>query len=45
MGCKYSKKTDEYYGYECTITGNSCIYVFPDKKRCSEEEYIEEENK
>ena len=43
MGCKYSKKTDEYEEYECTITDGACLYMTPDKKRCIEDGYIDPE--
>ncbi|MBQ3543444.1 MAG: hypothetical protein IJA34_00405 [Lachnospiraceae bacterium] len=27
--CPYAVSTDEYHGWECSITGDSCLYLFP----------------
>jgi len=37
MGCKCAKVTDEYHGWECSITDGECIYMYPDSKRCAKE--------
>ena len=40
MGCLYAIETDEYHGFECSISGGACMYISPDSKRC-EREYVE----
>lgn len=37
MACKYAKRTDQYHGWECTVTEGSCMFIIPDSKRCAEE--------
>ena len=37
MGCKCAKISDEYCGWECTISGDQCMYMPPNSKRCAEE--------
>lgn len=27
--CSYAIPTDEYHGWECSITGDSCLYLIP----------------
>lgn len=27
--CPNAISVDEYHGYECSVTGDSCIYLFP----------------
>lgn len=41
MGCKYAKETDEYHGWECEITGSSCLYLFPNAKQCKDDGYLD----
>lgn len=36
-GCKCAIETDEYHGWECTVSGSACIYLRPDSKRCAKE--------
>lgn len=36
MSCKCARKTDEYHGWECSITEGACIFLIPDSKRCAE---------
>lgn len=37
MGCLCAIKTDEYHGFECSISGGACMYLNPDSKRCARE--------
>lgn len=37
MSCKCAVSTDEYHGWECSITGGPCMYLVPNSKRCAEE--------
>ncbi|MDD3404585.1 MAG: hypothetical protein PHQ72_14735 [Hespellia sp.] len=36
MSCKYAKTTDEYHGWECSVTGGACMFLFPNSKACAE---------
>lgn len=36
MICKCAKPTDEFHGWECSVSGGSCMFLFPDSKRCAE---------
>lgn len=36
-GCRAALTTDEYHGYECTITGGACMFLMPNEKACYEE--------
>lgn len=51
MSCKCAKQTDEWHGWECSITEGPCMYLMPDSKACAEEygegpdaEYEDEED-
>ena len=35
-GCKCAVATDEYHGWECSITGGACMFLFPNSKLCAE---------
>lgn len=35
MTCKCARRTDEYHGWACGITGGACMFVLPDSKRCA----------
>lgn len=37
MTCKYAKRTDEYHGWECTITEGACMFLLPDQDACAEQ--------
>ena len=37
MGCSYAIETDEYHGFECSVSGEACMYLYPDSKRCARE--------
>lgn len=36
MACKCSRSTDEFHGWECSVSGGACVFLFPDSKRCAE---------
>lgn len=36
-GCSCSRSTDEYHGWECTITEGACMFLSPDSKQCAKE--------
>jgi len=35
VSCKCAKRTDQWHGWECTITDGECMYLFPDSKACA----------
>lgn len=35
-GCKCAIPTDEYHGWECSITEGACMFLYPDSKACAE---------
>jgi len=37
MACKCAIQTDEYHGWECSITEGACMFLVPDSKKCAEE--------
>lgn len=34
MACRYARSTDEYHGWECTITEGACMFMYPNQKAC-----------
>ncbi|KAF5043772.1 hypothetical protein DSECCO2_498820 [anaerobic digester metagenome] len=36
MSCECAKKTDEWHGWECSITEGACMFLIPSSKRCAE---------
>lgn len=44
MKCKYAsfKSVGKYY---CSVSGNECMYLIPDSKRCTEEYPDAQQNK
>lgn len=34
MGCKAARRTDQYHGWECTITEGECMFLYPDDEEC-----------
>lgn len=36
MACKCAIPTDEYHGWECTITEGACMFLTPNSKACAE---------
>lgn len=37
MGCEYASATDEYHGWECSVSGGACMFLLPDSKLCAVE--------
>lgn len=37
VSCRCAKQTDEWHGWECSITEGPCMYLMPDSKACAEE--------
>lgn len=35
MGCKCAIRTDEYHGWECSITEGPCMFLYPNSKTCA----------
>jgi hypothetical protein len=35
MSCKYAIRTDEYHGWECSVTEGACMFLRPDSKECA----------
>jgi len=35
MACKCARRTDEWHGWKCTITGGECMYLMLDSKACA----------
>lgn len=36
MSCKCATSTDEHHGWECSVTGDVCMFLIPNSKRCAE---------
>lgn len=36
MSCVCAKRTDEYHGWECEITGDACMYLIPSQDACAD---------
>ncbi|MFL0197323.1 hypothetical protein ACJDU8_17410 [Clostridium sp. WILCCON 0269] len=36
MSCSCARVTDEWHGWECTVTGGACEFLIPDSKLCAE---------
>jgi len=34
LACKYAVPTDQYHGWECEVTGDSCVMLPPTYKAC-----------
>jgi hypothetical protein len=37
MSCKCAKFDSDSGRYKCDVSGDGCMYMFPDSKRCAEE--------
>jgi hypothetical protein len=37
MACKCAKFDSDSGKYKCYVSGDDCMYMFPDSKRCAEE--------
>lgn len=35
-GCTCAIPSDQYHGWECSITDGACEFLIPDSKRCAE---------
>lgn len=35
-GCKCARPTDQYHGWECTITEGACMFLQPNSKACAD---------
>lgn len=42
-GCKYSVFDNDIARYQCTITGDECVYFLPSYQRCVKEFLDDEE--
>ncbi|EPY2274538.1 hypothetical protein ACXAUS_003437 [Clostridium sporogenes] len=36
MSCKCARVTDQYHGWECTVTDGACEFLIPNSKQCAE---------
>ena len=36
MSCKCAIRTDEYHGWECSITEEMCMFLHPDSRACAD---------
>lgn len=36
MPCKCARPTDQYHGWECTVSGGECMLLIPSSKKCAE---------
>ncbi len=51
MSCLCAKRTDEYHGWECSVTDGECMFLTPNSKACAEiygegpDVAVEDENK
>lgn len=37
MACKYASPTDEWHGWECSVTEGPCMYLYPNSKQCAKD--------
>ena len=35
MACKCAKRTDEYHGWSCEVSGGACAFLMPDSEICA----------
>lgn len=35
MACKSATRSTEGHGWKCGVTGDSCVFLFPDSKACA----------
>jgi hypothetical protein len=35
MACKCARRTDEFHGWACTVSGDGCMFYCPDSKTCA----------
>ena len=36
MSCKCAIRTDEYHGWECSITEGACMFLHPNSRACAD---------
>ena len=36
MGCKCARRSDQYHGWECTVTDGECAFLVPNSNLCAE---------
>lgn len=36
MSCSCAKITDQYHGWECSVSGGECMFFMPNSKACAE---------
>ena len=36
MGCKCARRSDQYHGWECTVTDDECAFLVPNSNLCAE---------
>lgn len=36
MLCKCARQSDEFHGWVCTVSGDACMFLFPNSKLCAE---------
>lgn len=36
MSCKCARRTDEYHGWACEVSGGECMFLHPNSKACAE---------
>jgi hypothetical protein len=36
MACISAKRTDEFHGWQCDVTGGECMFMIPNSKICAE---------
>lgn len=34
--CIWAYRTDEWHGYGCPVTGDACMFIYPDSKACAD---------
>lgn len=35
MACKCARRTDEYHGWLCSVSGDGCVFLAPDSELCA----------
>lgn len=36
MSCKCAHPTDAYHGWECDVSGGTCMFLIPNSRACAE---------
>ena len=37
LGCTCARRTDEFHGWHCTVSGSSCMFLIPSSEACAKE--------